>query len=86
VAVEDHPLFRTWSEALDRLVEAERRYHRARMEGQSEDELQPAARDLDDARESYRIITERVEEYDPEKPQGGEEAQGASDDPDDTEA
>lgn len=62
--VEDHPHYRTWNEALEQLVEAERRYHIARMEGQSEEETEPAARELDAARERYRIIAEQIDEED----------------------
>ncbi len=50
------------------------------MEGHSEDELQPAARELDEARESYRLITLQVEEYDPDKPEPGQGAQDAGGD------
>jgi hypothetical protein len=64
MSAEDHPLYRTWDEALARLVEAERRYHVARMEGQPEGEVEQAARALDEARRNYEAIDEQIEEYD----------------------
>jgi hypothetical protein len=58
---EQHPQYPAWSEALDRLVEAERRYHIALMEKRTEDEIQQAARDLDEARTRYQAIADQIE-------------------------
>jgi hypothetical protein len=63
MAVEDHPLYPAWNAAFDRLVETERRYHRALMGGASEEEIATAARDLDEARTKYQAIDAEVEEY-----------------------
>jgi hypothetical protein len=56
-----HPLYAAWSDALDRLVEAERRYHMALIEKRPMDELQEAARELDEARTRYRTIADQLE-------------------------
>lgn len=61
MAVEQHPPYQAWSEALDRLVEAERRYHIALMEKRTVDEIQPAARELDEARTRYQAIANQIE-------------------------
>jgi len=61
MAVEQHPQYQAWSEALDRLVEAERRYHVALMEKRTVDEIQPAARELDEARTRYQAIANQIE-------------------------
>jgi hypothetical protein len=66
VAVEDNPLFQAWDKALGRLIEAERRYHVAKIERRPEDEIQQAARDLDDAREEYRAASDAIESFDAE--------------------
>jgi hypothetical protein len=63
VAAENHPLYAAWSEALEHMVEAERRYHVAMMERRPDEEIQLAARDLDAAREKYRAIAGRIEDY-----------------------
>ncbi|MGH6925453.1 MAG: hypothetical protein ACRED5_17130 [Propylenella sp.] len=63
MAVENHPLYAAWNEALQHLVEAERRYHIAMMERRPDEEIQRAARDLDAARETYRGIADRIEGY-----------------------
>jgi len=60
MAVENHPLYQAWNEALDRLVEAERRYYTALMEERTVDEVQPAALDLDEARARYRKIADEI--------------------------
>jgi len=46
---------------LDRLVEAERRYHIALMEKRTADEIQLAARNLDEARTRYQAIADQIE-------------------------
>jgi hypothetical protein len=61
MAVEQHPQYPAWSEALERLVEAERRYHIALMEKRTEDEIQLAARELDEARTRYQTIADQIE-------------------------
>jgi hypothetical protein len=61
MAVEQHPQYHAWSEALDRLVEAERRYHVALMEKRAVDQIQLAARDLDEARTRYQAIADQIE-------------------------
>ena len=61
MAVEQHPQYQAWSEALERLVEAERRYHTALMEKRTVEEIQPAARDLDEARTRYQAIADQIE-------------------------
>ena len=61
MAVEQHPQYQAWSEALNRLVEAERRYHVAVMEKRTVDEIQPAARELDEARTRYQAIANQIE-------------------------
>ena len=63
MSAEDHPLYRTWDEALARLVEAERRYHVAKLEGRPEGEVEQTARELDEARRNYEAIDEQIEEY-----------------------
>lgn len=60
MAVEDHPLYEQWRQALDRLIEAEQDYYAAVMSGQTDDDLQPVARALDEAREKYREIANRI--------------------------
>ena len=65
MAIQDHPLYAAWSAALDLLVDAERRYYSALMEGKSEAESEGTAHDLDAAREKYRSVAIKVEEYDP---------------------
>jgi hypothetical protein len=57
----EHPLYPAWNEAIERLVEAERRYHMALMENRTVDEIQPAARDLDEARTRYQAIAGQIE-------------------------
>jgi hypothetical protein len=64
MAVEDHPLYSEWDKALNRLIEAERRYHLGKFEGQSEDDLEPAGRELDEAREAYLAMSDQIEMYD----------------------
>jgi len=54
MAVEQHPQHAAWNEALERLIAAERPYHTALMEKRTYEELQPAARELDEARTSYQ--------------------------------
>jgi hypothetical protein len=61
MAVEQHPQYQAWSEALERLVEAERRYHTALMEKRTVEEIQSAARDLDEARTRYQAIADQIE-------------------------
>lgn len=56
----DHPLYSAWNEALERLVEAERRYHIAMMEKRTVEEVQPVARDLDEARTRYKVIADQI--------------------------
>lgn len=56
----DHPQYPAWNEALERLVEAERRYHIALMEKRTVEEIQQAARDLDEARTRYRAIADQI--------------------------
>lgn len=65
MSAEDHPLYRAWDEALARLVEAERRYHVAKMEGRPEGDVEQAALGLDEARRNYEAIDEQIEEYVP---------------------
>jgi len=60
VKAEDHPLFAAWERALSQLVEAERRFHLAKMEGRPESELHQPARDLDEARDRYRAVSDQV--------------------------
>jgi len=60
MTVEQHPLYQAWREALDHMVEAERRYYTAVMENKPEGEVQPAARDLDAARETYHAIAGQI--------------------------
>jgi hypothetical protein len=64
MAVEEHPLYPAWNEALERLVEAERRYHIAKMENRTDSEMQSFARGIDEARQKYRTISDEVEAYD----------------------
>ena len=61
MAVEQHPHYSAWREALDHLVEAEQRYYAALMEERSTDEIELAARNLDGARARYRAITDQIE-------------------------
>ena len=61
MAGEGHPQYAAWSEALDRLVEAERRYHMALMEKRAADEIQLVARELDEARTKYQAIADQIE-------------------------
>jgi hypothetical protein len=61
MAAEQHSQYQAWSEAPDRLVEAERRCHIALMEKRAADEIQLAARDLDEARTRYQAIADRIE-------------------------
>ena len=60
MAVENHPLYQAWNRALERMIEAERRYHAAVMEGRPTDEMHSVARELDEAREQYRKISDEV--------------------------
>jgi putative heme degradation protein len=60
MSVESHPLFQAWNEALEHLVEAERRFYSALMEERSPDEIQHAALDLDEARSKYRKIADAI--------------------------
>ena len=59
--IEQHPHYPAWNEALDRWVEAERRYYGALMEKRSTEEIEAAARDLDVAQTTYRAIAEQIE-------------------------
>ena len=61
MAVEQHPQYQAWSEALERLVEAERSYHIALMEKRTVEEIQPSARELDEARTKYKAIVDQIE-------------------------
>ena len=61
MAVEQHPQYQAWSEALERLVEAERRYHIALMEKRTVEEIQPPARELDEARTRYKAIADQID-------------------------
>ena len=56
----EHPQYPAWNEALGRLIEAERRYHIALMEKRTVDEIQPAARELDEARTKYQAIADQI--------------------------
>ena len=60
MAGENHPRYQAWNEALERMVEAERRYYAAVMEDRPNDEMQSAARDLDEARARYRRIADEI--------------------------
>jgi hypothetical protein len=60
MAVETHPLYPAWNEALEHLVEAERRFYTALMEDRPPDEIQRAALDLDEARTKYRTIADAI--------------------------
>ena len=53
MAGENHPLYQAWNEALERMIEAERRYYAAVMEDRPNEEMQSVARDLDEARARY---------------------------------
>lgn len=57
---ENHPQYQAWNEALERMMEAERRYYAAVMEGRPNDEMQSVARDLDEARARYRKIADEI--------------------------
>ena len=61
MAVEQHPQYQAWSEALERLVEAERRYHMALMEKRTIEEIQPSALELDEARTNYKAIADQID-------------------------
>ncbi len=61
MAAENHPLYSAWDKALGNLVEAERRYHIAKMEGRPEAEMEAAARELDVAREAYQAMSDEVD-------------------------
>jgi hypothetical protein len=60
MTVEKHPLYQAWNEALERMIEAERRYYAAVMEDRPSDEMQPVARELDEARARYRKIADDI--------------------------
>ena len=64
----EHPQYPAWNEALERLVEAERRYHIALMEKRTVDEIQPAARELDEARTKYQAIADQIGPDDAPRP------------------
>ena len=61
MAVEQHPQYQAWSEALERLVEAEQRYHIALMEKRTVEEIQPSALELDEARTNYKAIADQID-------------------------
>ena len=61
MAVEQHPQYQAWSEALERLVEAERHYHIALMEKRTVEEIQPSALELDEARTNYKAIADQID-------------------------
>ena len=54
------PLYPAWNEALERLIEAERRFYTALMEERLSEEVQVAAHDLDEARTKYRKISDAI--------------------------
>ena len=60
MAVENHPQYQAWNEALERMVEAERRYYAAVMENLPPDQMYLVARELDEARTMYRIIANEI--------------------------
>jgi hypothetical protein len=60
MAAENHPLYPAWNEALERLIEAERRFYTALMEERPSEEVQVAAHDLDEARTKYRKISDAI--------------------------
>ena len=60
MAVENHPRYQAWKEALERLIEAERRYYAAVMEDRPADQMQSEARELDEARTQYRKIADEI--------------------------
>ena len=60
MAVENHPRYQGWSEALERLIEAERCYYAAVMEDRPTDQMQSEARELDEARTQYRKIADEI--------------------------
>jgi len=60
MAAENHPRYHAWNEALQRMVEAERRYYAAVMADRPADEIQSVAHDLDEARASYRKIADEI--------------------------
>ena len=60
MTVESHSLYPAWNEALEHLVEAERRYYTALMEERPPDEIQRAALDLDEARSKYRKVADGI--------------------------
>jgi hypothetical protein len=60
MAAESDPRYPAWNEALEHVVEAERRYYTAIMEGRPTDEIQLVARDLDQARIIYRKIADEI--------------------------
>ena len=60
MAVETHPLYPAWQEALEHMVEAERRYYTALMEERPSSEIQLAAHNLDEARTRYRKIADEI--------------------------
>jgi hypothetical protein len=60
MTVENHPLYPAWNEALDKVMEAERRYYTALLESRPSDEVQLAALGLDEARTRYRKIADEI--------------------------
>ena len=60
MAVENHHRYQAWSEALERMIEAERRYYAAVMEDRPTDQMQSEARELDEARTQYRKIADDI--------------------------
>jgi hypothetical protein len=60
MAIESHPLYPAWNEALEHLVEAERRFYTALMEERPAEEVQRAALDLDEARSKYRKTADAI--------------------------
>jgi hypothetical protein len=63
VAVQDHPAYPMWSEALDRMVEAERRYFEAFALQQHDELKRKAMRDMHVAREQYWDITDTLDSH-----------------------
>ena len=60
MAIENHPRYRAWNEALERMIEAERRYYAAVMEDRPTEQMQSEARELDEARTQYRKIADEI--------------------------
>ena len=61
MAVEDHPRYAEWRDALDRFIECEERYREAQMDRMRREEIERRKIARDRALAEYNLIADDIE-------------------------